>query len=270
MNYTINYPGTTGTINVLPVTMNGQGQRTIVLSQHGSTPGNSNNHAGGQHYPVVMQVGSSTPPMFYSYQNSDALLNSSPVQKGLNMQSIGNSPTIPAVNIQADNKGTVSRSLGDILNVQTLQGMGNSGSLIQSAPLSNTLPVTQQGHSSGAQSNTDIANMLSSLQAAGIQIVDSANTSKSALSVPVLSTQAAAGEHDFITSLPVTNQVSTPVNNMYKIIEGGGNVTLITAGSNDSKNEQSVTSVQKKNMPEIGRYLYNQLMLKSGIISMIN
>ena len=91
MNYTISYPiNPSGQaqmtsqasllINSVPmnsVPMNSQGQRAIVLTRptQSAAQVNTGNHA-QQSFPMVMQMGSSSVPVFYTYQN-EGIVNAS-------------------------------------------------------------------------------------------------------------------------------------------------------------------------------------------------
>ena len=252
MNYTINYPGAAAAGHTsqmtTPVTVNPQGQRTIVLSPppqlcQGNVNGNSS--GGSPQFPVVMQVcssnapvmqvgssnppimqvsasnpgvmqvGSSNPPVFYTYQNPDGVVNNSPVQGG-----IANGSSA-AVKICAENKAMASRSLNEILNMQGISALPNGGTIVQS--LSN-VPT----------------NIISSLQSTGLQIVETscANSANPPIAMPVVNVQASDMNAD----------------NMYKIIESGGNVTVITTGSNDSNIAQGVQNIAGGHVNKNERY----------------
>ena len=90
MNYTINYPSrgsfvppATAQGQSPPVGVNAQGQRTIVLSTPGQAcnSNSTNNNATTQQYPMMLQLGSSDTPVFFTYQNSS---------KGNDIQTTGN------------------------------------------------------------------------------------------------------------------------------------------------------------------------------------
>ena len=129
MNYALNYSG--GLIGQSP-------QRTILLAQGGgqacptSVNGTMNNQQ-SQAYPMVMQVGGNTAPVFYTYPSSKSMPKTaigtknndssspnnsglgpvllspvSPMQSGI-IHSNTTSPTVPAaVSIRADTKPSVS------------------------------------------------------------------------------------------------------------------------------------------------------------------
>ena len=96
MNYTINYQMASGSAAVpvnntvamstqLPI--NAQGQRTLVLTQSQQNAGAYVNHgatSNQQTFPVVMQVGTSNPPVFYTYHTSDGLQINSAIPSKLN------------------------------------------------------------------------------------------------------------------------------------------------------------------------------------------
>ena len=206
MNYTINYhpasvPRQTVNANNLPCA-SGQGQRTILVSPplQSCQPSNGNiNNNNSQGVPIVMQVGSSNPPVFYTYHGSEAVVNQaiqpnqpemsngigqvvysslSPNHSGIKiLDHNACSPNLAGVNIQGnDNKSTAARSLGEIFHVQSLPGMGNQHPQVI---------VSNQIQNRGQQSNTDLASMMSSLQAAGIQIVETLQDNSTTSSIPI-------------------------------------------------------------------------------------
>ena len=144
MNYTINYPQSVGHAQMnTPMSVNSnQGQRAIVLTPNSQGTGNIN--GGGvnnqQTLPMVMQMGLCNTPVFYTYPNNEGIVNKvhdnsssssglgqvmlapvSPVThtpQGINIvKNNGNSPTMPAININTDNKSGAARSLGEMFNV---------------------------------------------------------------------------------------------------------------------------------------------------------
>ena len=272
MNYTINYPttGVSTTISNPVAVQPNQGQRTIVLSPPSancSTSGHTVNKSNSpQSFPMVMQVGSSNTPVFY-YQSNDGIVAKmtesvnpgigqlvlspvSPVQSGINIiKQNASSPNISSLNIASDGKSSVVRSLGDVFNIQAMPGIGGA------APIGTSVVGNTPLCSNGNQSSPDLANLISSLQAAGLQIVETgrgATSNCSGISVINNSQQNDAGQHsenpairNFVTSLQasglpiVENQaentlsISLPssgvtTDKMYKIVDGGGNVTVIT------------------------------------------
>ena len=233
MNYTINYGGT-GQVGASQ-------QRTIVLTP--PNPGNchSNTNAVNQtgvnqhtNFPMMIPIGASNTPVFYTYQNSDGVVNTpvpshvhndstnsastgigqvmispvSPVANNLNLHGHSVSPTtIPTVNIASEKKIVASRSLNELFNIQSVNAVPNAGSIVHSNAVQSNVPITQT-----APGNTDIASILSSLQAAGFQIVDSGscgNTSNSQIGLLIMNTQVQPSERSvdrnavtsFMTSL---------------------------------------------------------------------
>ena len=86
---------------------------------------------------------SSATPLFYTYQNSDGIVKSAvtnkrnengglgqvivpvlPLQSGINVNTSGNSPTLPT-------NSSASRSLGEIFNMQNISGIQNSGQIVE-------------------------------------------------------------------------------------------------------------------------------------------
>ena len=183
MNYMINLPPQTQMQSQIPVPPGNQ--RAIVLSGPSQNCGNtstSSSSSTSQQYPVVVPFGGGNQPVFV-YQNSDSANNGSdnsnsnnslrqmvitpvsPVQNGLNYHHSATSPNhcMSAVNIQSEtNNNNASRSLGDLFNVQAINTMPNTG---------NMFPLNQ-GQQQNTSGNNDFAGLLSSLQAAGLQIVE--------------------------------------------------------------------------------------------------
>ena len=211
MNYTINYPGGQPHLSTVPVAQGGQ--RTIVLTTPGQSPAMSVNSSmnNQQSYPVVMQVGgTNTPQMFYTYQNNENIVSSpsnsneninggstgvsqvvlSPVsslQTGVSVHGNSGSPTLPSVSVRPDHKGGAARNLG--FNLQTVNSLQNTAQIVQSGTLPSRVPVN-------TTSNSEFGNILSSLQAAGIQLVESpcGTNTKSAITIPVMNTHLQSSE----------------------------------------------------------------------------
>ena len=165
MNYTINYPagGNIGQASV-------QGQRTIVLTppSQSQQPNSNGNNGGSNQFPMVMQVGSTGGPFFYTYQNTDGIANKSiesnssansgigqvmlssvsPVQNTVSIHG-NNSPKVPRLNIRTDVKSGTARPLGEMFNMQVVSGLPNSGAMVQSRNVGCNTPVTQQPQHSG-------------------------------------------------------------------------------------------------------------------------
>ena len=235
----------------------------------------------------------------------------SPVQTSLNiLKNNGNSPndiaSVPTVNIATDSKSGSARSLSELFNVQSLSGVSSHGGVIQrniaitksatvnvqSNGVANNLgniPVSQSScanNQPGSQSSAEIANLLSSLKAAGVQFVENNSTA----SVPVLSaneqndkkitvnsiiqTLKASGvnvventcsqpveENSFVPEKKIVGGV--PVNNMYRIVDGSGNLTLFTTGggeqAKDSGSDQYIMNETSLTAQEVKRYLKERL-----------
>ena len=287
MNYTINYPGSVPVHQSQQVPVRSPNQRAIVLTPPSQSIANVTanlpNCNPGQAQPavpVVMQVGQN-PPVFYTYQNTENFVNPgivnkstengnasntvllSSVQRGMNVHhGSSNSPTLPAVNVTTDNKPCVAKSLNDMFNMQAISGISNQIPATQ-------IPATQtpQPHPSSTQNSTDLAGFLSSLQAAGIQLIENPSANNGIAIVNTSQQQATEVTNDKVAmgnfmsvlqssgvpventsdktlaiSLPCqpmeeTNIVpgpTIPADKVYQIVDGGGNVTLISAGSNES------------------------------------
>ena len=253
MNYTINYPSTCS-VGHSPVTvMNTQSQRTILLAPSHHTHQGQNNPVNDTNpqnpFPMVMQMGSTSSPVFYTYQN-DAIQNKSnetcssnsdisqvvlspvsPVTTGLNvLKSNGRSPTInihQASLTPAENKSATARSLGEIFNVQgvhSVPNIQNQQQLLQANTIGHCVPT----QSSNAPPNPEIASLLSSLQSgAVVQVGTVGNDQKCDQSAM----------NNFIKSMQpggmsvVENSTDNNFEGMYKVVDGRGNVTLFTSGT---------------------------------------
>ena len=222
MNYTINY--SSSGLGHVPVTVPSQGnQRTIVLTppsqacQGNASGGGTNTQMS---FPMVMQIGTPSAPIIYAYQNPEGIINThiantSPVQSGINVHANNNSPTIPSV-IQCDTKAGAARSLNDLFGMQSVNSIPNAGAMLQSG----NIPVIQNSNLPQNSSNNDIASLISSLQAAGVQLVE-----------PQVEEAKIVGDNNI---MPVSNNAAG-VEKYYKIIDGEGNVTVIATAVNDSK-----------------------------------
>ena len=251
MNYTINYQSSGGPS---AVPMNQQGQRTIFLSPPSQNTSGNNNQ---QSFPMVMQVqGSSHQPVFYTYQTNDGLVNSavpskvidsannsnnyglgqvmlspvSPVQKNINIvKQNGNSPTVPMVNIQTENCSAV-RSLGDVFNVQQVSAINNPGSLATS----NSIP------SNVSQGSPDLAKLISSLQAARLQIVETGvSPNSTTMQVPLVNSPPTASEQHSPDKLAMHNFVTSLQSAGIHVMENSSDNTMSISLPNRSVNESS-------------------------------
>ena len=313
MNYTINYPNSGATIPA-QITNGGSqsGQRAIILSQpsqsclSNTNQGNSSS-ANTSSFPVVMQVGSSNALFFYAYQNCEGLVNSSihnksndnsipannnigqvlispvsPAQNNLNIHTNGSSPT---VNITPENKPSASKSLSDLFNLQGTPGIQGTGTFVQT----NSVPggVAVGGHNTGQQS-PDVTKLLSTLQVAGLHVVESPNSGNSGnmISAPVMSNNNVQSSDvnldknamaNFISSLQasgvqvIENSSDKTVSillpnqavedkcfggeNIYKIVDGIGNVSVLASKSDTTEQQRRVVSATgvtgiTKNQPE--------------------
>ena len=251
MNYTLSYPSNpsgqaTQISNQVSLPVNSQGQQTIVLTPQARSAGQVNSNS--QTYPMVMQMGSSNAQVLYTYEHSGihnksnescssnsgiqgpvVLSPVSPVTNSLNLlKNNGNSPNnmnkVNTVNIPSqENNAGVGRALGEIFNVQTLPVMQNQGAVIQS-----NVPVTQstcsnQGTNAGS---AELAKLLSSLQSGAIQIVDTTYQGNNGNSTAV----AVAGTCDQNEEKLVLDP------NMYKILDGSGNFTVVRSSSAEQGN----------------------------------
>ena len=277
MNYTINYSGARSvghsqlTPNSIPVC--GTGQRTIVLSSPSQKCQNNVSSSGSNqqsNYPMMMQVGSSN-PVFYTYQSSDNVVKSaisntandsvssgnagigpvvlspiSPVASGLNLHSSSSSPTLPSVNIRVENKPLAPCSLGEVFNIQAVNQIPNPGQMIHSNPatVASNLAVNQPVINPGTPSTTDLAMIVSSLNAAGLQIVDSScgNIETVAIALPVMnnlhtpSVQVVDNNTEKTMALSIPNG-NLSMENMYKFVDADRNVRVLThttSSSNDT------------------------------------
>ena len=251
MNYTINYPasasvGTVGqSASGMSVPINSQGQ--IILTPPTAATNGPTSTNGSTQFPMVMQMTSSGSPFIYTYpdihnKSIDSSSNSgigqvviSPVQSGLNLlKNNGNSPSnIATVNIPQEPKRTSARGLTEVFNVQSVQNIQNPPSIIPTNGMPTASPpVTQPScmspplmqHSS---SSPDLANLISSLQAAGV-VVNNCG-------------QSSSEEKNYLSE---SNMVSTvPVDGVYRLVDGNGNMTMINNGV-ASDNVQQPKSVQ--------------------------
>ena len=145
-------------------------------------------------YPVILyQNSESSSTHIEGNENSNSVNNAigqvmltpvSPVQNSINVQN--RSPTVQTVNIQGENN-TVSRPLNEIFNMQTTGSIQNTGAMF---------PVNQSAQQHNNQVNPDLASLISSLQAGGVQIVDlhCIEGGISSLTVPVISSQVSASD----------------------------------------------------------------------------
>ena len=282
MNYTINYPsGGNGQItgNNLPGVS--QGPRTFVItppgqnSQNGGT-GNISSNNNQTTVPIIMQVGGVNAPLYYTYQSSDGIVNSnipstrndgqvvfssvSPGQPGIKiLKPNASSPTVLSMNITPENKPNAARSLGDLFSMHPISGIGNQSAVV----------VNNSIQGNGNQGNSDLVSMISSLQAAGLQVVKTSQAgSNNGLPVSVISNPQQSGMQvvenctEKTLTLPVTKSSmeeahfiadskivgvpnsSVSVEKIYQIVDNAANVALVT-GDINGKRESSV-------MPAVG------------------
>ena len=181
----------------IPVTvpLQSTNQRRLVLSPsaHTCTTGsNSVNSIGSnQQFPIVMPFNGNNAPVFV-YQNAETLSNNSvpnklvdntnsaanavgqmvltpvsPVQNPINVHQSGSSSTVPANSVHSDSNSNASRSLGEIFNMQNIGSIQTTGSMMALNP--NVMQQNMLG-------NGELAGILTSLQAAGLHIVDQGNS----------------------------------------------------------------------------------------------
>ena len=299
MNYMINYASTpTG-----PVPVNSAGQCTIVLtppSQSRNGNANSTTNNVQSTFPMMMQVGAANAPqVIYMYQNNDAndstgstgisqmmLAPVSPVQRGINLQ-VGNasSPSIPTMNVTTEKNPCVSRSLGEVFNVQTVGTVQNTGGIVQSSlqPSSHhtsditsllstlqasgihiiettganngnnnssiiNLPIIkvnspiinnqmQQSDIMASGDKAIVNNLINSLPASGVQVVENSGENKVMVNVPnrQFEDKSYVGENNII---PVSQSGCIPVEKMFKIVDRSGNIIVISAGVNETSDQQ--------------------------------
>ena len=219
-------------------------QRTIVLTPPAQANSNSN---GQQQFPMLMQVGGNNQPVLV-YQNSEQLVNTgmqnncnenlntanppalgqvvlspvSPVQTGINVQQNASSPTIPqAVSMQPESKCNVSRSLNDLFNMQAIATMPNLGAIVHSPNV-----AINPGQSS--QGNSELAGLLTSLQAAGLQIIDAPNRggNTSSITVPVVNNHLQGCDVNRDKSA-MTNFINTLQSSGVQVVENNSDKTLL-------------------------------------------
>ena len=164
------------------VTVPAGNSRAIVLSppQTGQSTSNVNNNPSGQ-FPMVMHVGGNNPPVLL-YQNSESVVNGQVASQGNENaatagQGIANvvlSPVSPVANMHANSGSPTVPSV----NMHTV-AMSNRGQQQQTGDATNPL-----------------AGILSTLHAAGLQIVDANSTQNvnAAMNVPVVSNQVQSGD----------------------------------------------------------------------------
>ena len=253
-----------------------------MLAGPAQTSGNLNGQGTSQ-FPMVMQMTSSGGQLFYTYQNADPIINASvhnkandtsssnsgigqvvisPVQNSLNiLKNNGNSPTIPAINISSECKPAAARGLGEIFNVQNVPTLQQS--VVQNGAPGNvtglpahSIAATQNSNSSqSACQSPDLANILSSLQVAGVLVGDQ-NIDKSGISSIVKS-----------NPIPVGNNISvddSKVENVYKIVDGTGNIAVFTTGgvepAQQSLGEQYIQSPSDPQIIDITRLFFYHLL----------
>ena len=280
MNYTINYQTASGSAAVPvnnPVTMstqlpiNAPGQRTLVLMQSQQNVGPYVNHgatSNQQTFPMVMQVGTSNPPVFYTYHTSDGLqVNSaipsklnesgnnssssgvgqvvlspvSPVQNGVNI--VKQSGSSPNVNMQSENCVAV-RSLGDVLAIQSMPGIANPGPILSSlygtslqlvdTGLSNmgNVPVsiiTNQHASDHSPDKSTVPNFVKTYQPSHYPVVENNADKQVSITLPKTSVE----DGGFPSNAPVSGE------QMYRIVEGSGNISVIAAGGVEANRSEN-------------------------------
>ena len=162
MNYMVYHGGQSLTITLGPVAVNTpSGQQTIVLTppsqSSSSTCNNTNNNNNNNHYPVMMQVPGSNPAVFYTYQNEKNGEISGTGMTGMNQVMLSHVQSgTPTVNIHADSKSNAAMSIGDVYNVQAVPAIPSGPGIVSSGSVPKDI--------------------LTSLQAAGLQIVENSST----------------------------------------------------------------------------------------------
>ena len=295
MNYTINYPGQSQPGGPLPVVT--AGQRAIVLTDTETSCNGSN---GGQQssYPMMMPIGASNQPVFYTYQTTDGIVNAvisnklndnsqvvlspvSPVQGSVNIQGNANSPNLQAVNICPENK-SCARSLGDMFNLQNV----NAGQMVQPSNV-NMSQIVQPANvnvgqlvqpanvpgTNGMQSGqTEIAKLLSTLHSVGLQIVErpQVHNNRSAMTVPVVNSSSQPSDitpdssvvNNFITSLQ-TASIPVVENSVEKTLS----ISLPKSTFEETSNNQNDSNMRQ--MSSVASEKMYKIVDPSGHVSLI-
>ena len=246
MNYTIGYPS---------VTMNVQSQRAIVLTPPAAVPQSTSTNL-QQSFPMVMQMGSTSGPVFYTYQNeahnksNDSCLSVllspvSPVQNSLRvLKNNGNSPTVNIQQSPSENKNATARALGELLTTVNIQQspVENKNTTARSlGELLSTVNIQQ----AGAENKNTTARSLGELfNVQSVGNIPNQPTLVQMHSVPA--TQQNSSNQSEIASLLSSMQTSilpvaiTPdtkcdqafdgIPEMYKVVDASGNITVFTTG----------------------------------------
>ena len=106
------------------------------------------------------------------------LTSVSPRQNTVKLINQNSGSPISGINMRMENKNASARCLGDLFNVQSITGVqGNPNPVVLSNPI--------QSNGTGNQSNSELVNMISSLQDAGYQIVETTQASNNNNVMPV-------------------------------------------------------------------------------------
>ena len=241
MNY-ITYPSTT---------MNGQNQRAIVLTPPAAPQSTSANPQ--QTFPIVMQMGSSSGPVFYAYQNevhnksndscSSVLLSPvspvSPVQNSFSvLKNNGNSPTLNIHQAPSENKNVAARSLGELLTTVNIQqspmNIQNVGGENKSQP---ARLLGEFFNVQNVQNVGNIQNHASIVPTCSVPVTHHSTNTQPEIANLLSSIQTSV--------VPVVNNSNTVVPEqkcdqafdglpeMYKVVDASGNVTVFTTGVSD-------------------------------------
>ena len=222
MNYMINYTGSGSQVPQVPVQLQvpavgGNGQRTIVLTPPAQHPTSNVMNSQQSSYPMMMQVGGSNPQVLYAYQGGKVANNHNKTASSSNsglgpmiLSSVspnGNSPTLP-MSIRGENNG-----IGEVFNVQAVNPVGSSTYIPNKSQM-------LQG---------DLANILSSLQSSGLQIVKTTNTTTAAaqpVSIPVVGNPPVQGVDMHADKTPVSNFMSSLQAAGLNVVENSADGTM--------------------------------------------
>ena len=274
MNYTINYPASIPVGQGQHVSCQSENQGTLVLTPPSQSAGNmkTSNNNPQPSFPMVMQVGNPSNPVFYTSQNMDGLVNTmpanenattnntgiaqvmlSPMQTGIQMHGNGNSPTLPAVNIRSENKPGVARSLGDIFNVQMMTAVPNP------------VPGNQD-----PQNSCELTRILSSLQAAGLQFIENPcrNGNSLSMNVPFVNNHQVQSSEINNDKSAMSSLISALKSSSAQVIENKpeNTVSVSMANRKIEDNNVAVSAVSGSTVPLESLY---KLVDSSGNVTVI-
>ena len=258
MNYMINIPQSGQSQLPVSVPVAGGNQRTIFLSSpaHGSCPSNTNmnvNNGSNQNFPMVMQLGANNQPVLL-YPNSDnvpiptQVTEPSTVNSGLGQMVLSPlSPVQKSINMQQNPSPPLSN-----VNMQPVEAIPNACGIVQS------------GNIPGNQHNSDpsrIADLISSLQSSGIQIIEAPGNqtpSPNPLNVSVNNSPVSKFP---VNKSPVVNFISSLQSAGVQVVENNADSTLSILipsntmyGISSSNNVTEQSSMMQYLALETGRY----------------